>query len=187
MSSSDYYSDDPANFQRPKSKKRFSGVLALIAALIGGTLYIQSTLAANISLNSGSADEFGQGVAQTLACDSDGIILIPESTFVNQSNGGSFRISSVVASGVDSSQTGCAGKKLILKIFGDTSSSPTGTLVVRVASSGTTYFAAEPEPSADLGFTFTSSDAQSFIITINPEILILEASSFYKITLESSD
>ena len=70
MSDFDYYSDDPVNFNQPKSKKRFSGIFALIAALIGGTFYIQSTLAANISLNTGPV-EFGQGITQAVACDSN--------------------------------------------------------------------------------------------------------------------
>ena len=51
MSNLDFYNDDPVDLEQPKSKKRISGVLALVAALIGGTLYIQTTLAANISLS----------------------------------------------------------------------------------------------------------------------------------------
>ncbi len=40
-------------------------------------------MAASINLNGGSPVEFGQGVAQTAACDSDGITLTPASKFIN--------------------------------------------------------------------------------------------------------
>ena len=70
MSNRDLYSDDPVEFEQQKSKKRVPVVLVLIAALIGGTIYIQTTLAANISLNTGPV-EFGQGITQAVACDSN--------------------------------------------------------------------------------------------------------------------
>jgi hypothetical protein len=52
----------------------------LIAAAVG----LSSTLAANISINSGPV-EFGQGVAQTVACSGDeSIIVTPATTFSNE-------------------------------------------------------------------------------------------------------
>jgi hypothetical protein len=41
------------------------------------------TFAANINLNNNQAVEFGQGVVRTVACDQDGLILTPYSSFIN--------------------------------------------------------------------------------------------------------
>ena len=65
------------NFGKPFKVVLGIGALAAVVA-------IASTLAANISINSGPV-EFGQGVAQTTACD-DSIMVAPRSTFINTSN-----------------------------------------------------------------------------------------------------
>ena len=53
----------------------------LVAAVVG----IGSTLASNITLNSGNTTEFGQGVAQTIFCggDSADVMVTPISSYVN--------------------------------------------------------------------------------------------------------
>jgi hypothetical protein len=62
------------------SKSRVFIGIGVIAAAVG----LSSTLAANISINSGPV-EFGQGVAQTVACSGDeSIIVTPTSTFANE-------------------------------------------------------------------------------------------------------
>ena len=66
----------------PKKSNKLRAVIGvgLIAASIG----IGSTLAANININSGPV-EFGQGVAQTVACSGEeSIIVTPSSTFSNE-------------------------------------------------------------------------------------------------------
>ena len=64
-----------------KSAKRRAFVgFGLIAAAVG----LSSTLAANISINAGPV-EFGQGVAQTVACSGDeSVIVTPASSFSNE-------------------------------------------------------------------------------------------------------
>ena len=65
------------NSSRPTRNKNSSSKVVLGLAGIAAVALLGSTLAANISLNSGSAVEFGQGVALTSACDSDGITATP--------------------------------------------------------------------------------------------------------------
>ena len=68
------YDDDPADFKQSLPKKKISSIFGALVLLIGGTYFVQTTLAANISLGSGQV-EFGQGVTRAVACDSDGITL----------------------------------------------------------------------------------------------------------------
>ena len=71
---------DSGNPKSNKSSKRraFIGI-GVIAAAIG----LSSTLAANISINAGPV-EFGQGVAQTVACSGDeSVIVTPATSFTN--------------------------------------------------------------------------------------------------------
>ena len=71
---------DSGNPKSNKSSKRraFIGI-GVIAAAVG----LSSTLAANISINAGPV-EFGQGVAQTVACSGDeSVIVTPATSFTN--------------------------------------------------------------------------------------------------------
>jgi len=80
---SDFYYDDPVE-ESKGTRKNFKGVLALILLVVAGGTYLQTTLAANISLNSGSRVEFGQGVAMTAACSgANSLTVTPNSEFVN--------------------------------------------------------------------------------------------------------
>ena len=96
------FSDGQAESQTPadRSPRKRKAVKAAIgfgglASLAG----IGSTLAANITLNQGGAVEFGQGVAQTVACDSDGFNLTPVSYY--DSTNSIFRLDYVQVSGID--------------------------------------------------------------------------------------
>lgn len=101
----------------PESKKPLK--LFLGAGVLLGALTIGSTLAANINLNGGGNVEFGQGVARTIACDSDGITLTPFSTFINAPGAGVHKFSSLEVSGIDSSLEKCAGKTFLIKAYGE--------------------------------------------------------------------
>jgi len=73
------------NFDGPSGRnfgKPFRVILGLGA--LAAVVAVASTLAANININSGPV-EFGQGVAQTTACD-DSIIVAPRSQFINTSS-----------------------------------------------------------------------------------------------------
>ncbi|MEJ6607118.1 MAG: hypothetical protein QNL72_01615, partial [Candidatus Planktophila sp.] len=75
----DSYHDDPAPHRRNRGgSKGISGLLALVLTIFGAGFYLQSTLAANVSLNSGGGIEFGQGSTRTVACsESQSLIITP--------------------------------------------------------------------------------------------------------------
>jgi hypothetical protein len=110
----------------PAPKKKFKVLLGvgLLAAVMG----MGSTLAASITLSSGSPVEFGQGVAATTACDSS-LTVTPFSTYVNRetSTAADFLFSSVTISNLDTRTTntstgeGCGGRVLVLKAYAETS------------------------------------------------------------------
>ncbi len=107
---------EPSNPLPKGSKKPFKLILG-IGALVG-TIALGSTLAASINLNSGGPVEFGQGIAQTTACD-DEITITPYSTFVNEEGGGDYYFSSLKISGIDSSEGKCSGKRFLIKAYSD--------------------------------------------------------------------
>ena len=109
-----------------KSNLKSLAGLATVAAIA----VLGSTMAANITLGSGSL-EFGQGVQVTAACDTS-ITLSPKVTFQNGTNP-QFYLSTISFSDVDtrtanststSGGTGCDGKTLTLNAYGETSATP---------------------------------------------------------------
>ena len=100
---SDQYHDDPI-VDEPRSTKRLLRVAALIFAVTSSSFFIQSTLAGNISLNSNSPVEFGQGVSQTLACSgSTSVVVSPIAAFTNASGSGAFNLSGIKISNIPQS------------------------------------------------------------------------------------
>ena len=88
---------EPEN-QRPgvkKSKYKVALGLGSVVGLFG----IGSTLAANISLNNGGNVEFGQGVANTAACDEDGFTITPITSYY--SGPGVFKVDRIEISGLN--------------------------------------------------------------------------------------
>lgn len=103
------------------SKRKMRGPIALSALVVMGALFLQNTLAANISLTGSGAVEFGQGVQVTTACSGNDVITItPKSSFVNTSGNGSYYLSGVTVSGVPSS---CTGVDFKLSVFDSATSS----------------------------------------------------------------
>jgi len=84
--------------------------------MIFSFVYYQTTLAANINLNSGRSVEFGQSVSTTTACSgSDNLVVTPTSTFTNATNGtGSYYLTSVKVSGIPAS---CNGKDINISFY----------------------------------------------------------------------
>jgi len=158
-----------------KSRKIVLGIGGLIAAISIG-----STLAATININSGPV-EFGQGVAQTAACD-DSITISPMSSFVNSTDTstlGSFMFTGMQVSDVDSSVGKCQGKTLTFKAYGDTETAALATYSVLV---GDAAFLSGSGTISDSGVGTSTS---SFTLTFDPATI--SASDVYKITVESSD
>jgi hypothetical protein len=115
---------EPEYTSRKKSTPKKSKLKALAGlSAVAAIAVLGSTLAANISLGSGSSLEFGQGVQVTSACDNV-ITLTPKAVFVNGTSP-SFVLSTIAFSGVDASATTtCQGKTLSLNAYGDSSSTP---------------------------------------------------------------
>jgi len=173
------------NTRAPKNAKSVKGLLAV--AGFAAIAVLGSTLAANISLNSGSL-EFGQGVAVTSACDSDGITATPKAVFANTSGAGSFNFASISFTGIADA---CAGDLFTVNAYGDSSSTP-----LNIATVGaTSYNVATFVMSATLG------QSSSYITTGSVNISSTNADTaeigfrgtqatsgaVYKITLQSSN
>jgi hypothetical protein len=103
--------------QRPRNRKSLELVLG-VGALVG-VIALGSTLAASINLNGSGPVEFGQGVAQTTACDSQ-IIVTPFSQFDNSYGVQEFVLSSIEISDIANA---CEAKRFQINIYG-TSDNP---------------------------------------------------------------
>ena len=177
---------DSAPQKRTGQKKSSTRGLLAVAGF-AAIAVLGSTLAANISLNSGSL-EFGQGVAVTSACDSDGITATPKAVFSNVTNGGSFNFASISFTGIADA---CTGDLFTVNAYGDSSSTP-----LNIATVGaTSYNVATFVMSATLG------QSSSYITTGSVNISSTNADTaeigfrgtqatsgaVYKITLQSSN
>ena len=116
-------SDESAKFPSKKRLKVAKSAIGIggLAALTG----LGSTFAANISLNNDAAVEFGQGVAQTAACDEDGFTITPVSYY--DADLSAFRLDYVEVSGLnlipigsDESLTTGSGADTVYTQYGDT-------------------------------------------------------------------
>jgi hypothetical protein len=125
------FENAPAPRKTASKKSNLKSLAGL--ATVAAVAVLGSTLAANISLGTGSAIEFGQGVQVAAACDS-AITLSPRANFVNGANP-QFFLSTISFSDVDgrASGTGCQGKTLTLNAYGDVSATP-----LQLATSGST-------------------------------------------------
>jgi len=175
-----------------KSAPKKSNLKSLAGlATVAAVAVLGSTLAANISLGSGSALEFGQGVQVTAACDNS-ITISPKVSFTNASGGGTFYLSTVSFSGIDSSANGCAGDILTLNAYGDTIATPLAlatfggaavtNATVGIVSSGTPTSAAGTTIAALTGTVGTATSG--FDLGFNtPQST---SGAVYKLTLQSS-
>ena len=171
---------DGAPQKRTRQKK--SSTKGLVAAAgFAAIAVLGSTLAANISLNSGTL-EFGQGVAVTSACDSDGITATPKAVFANASGAGQFNFASIAFTGIAS---GCANKLFTVNAYGDTSATPLNIATVGATSYNVATFmfsATLPGSSYISTGSYTSSSAE-----IGFRGTQATSGAVYKITLQSSD
>jgi hypothetical protein len=162
-----------------RNKSSTKGLLAV--AGFAAIAVLGSTLAANISLNSGTL-EFGQGVAVTSACDGDGITATPKAVFANTSGAGAFNFASIAFSGVS---TGCANKLFTVNAYGDTSATPLNIATVGATSYSVATFvfsATLPGSSYISTGSYTTTTAE-----IGFKGTQATSGAVYKITLQSSD
>ena len=178
---SEYYHDDPVEFSEPKSKK-FPGFVALLFFVFAGGSFLQTTLAANITLNTGAV-EFGQASSIVTAC-SQGypLTVTPKSEFVNSAGAGAHYVKSVQVSGIPSS---CNGKDFNISFFDASNSNAlpifeTTTSVATVWNNGGTFV----EGYNGTGSTITSGSG-TFTVTFNSPVAL--SSDAQKITVESAE
>ena len=183
------FENAPAPRKSAPKKSNLKSLAGL--ATVAAVAVLGSTLAANISLGSGSAIEFGQGVQTTSACD-DSITLSPKVTFVNSSSNPQFFLSTVSFTGVNSTTAGCQGKTLTLNAYGDSSATPlqlaTGpsSSVVTAATVGIT--ATTPTSAAGTtisGVTGNASTTHAFDLGFTTPSST--SGAVYKLTLQSSN
>ena len=172
-----------------KSNLKSLAGLATVAAIA----VLGSTLAANISLGSGSAIEFGQGVQTTSACD-NAITLSPKVTFVNNSTNPQFFLSTVSFTGVDATTAGCQGKTLTLNAYGDSSATPLqlATAPGSVALSAATIGINSSTPTSAAGTTISAiggGGANSTTLSFDLGFTTPSSTSgaVYKLTLQSGN
>jgi hypothetical protein len=117
--SDDFYHDDPIDeASKPKSRSK---LITTGVVIVGSIFFFQSTFAGNISLNSGSGVEFGQGVSQAVACSGDtNLTLTPRSSFTNGSPGAHY-LNSVTVSNIP---TSCYGDDFTINAYNNSSSTP---------------------------------------------------------------
>jgi hypothetical protein len=124
------FENAPAPRKTASKKNNLKSLAGL--ATVAAVAVLGSTLAANISLGTGSTLEFGQGVQVTAACD-ESITLTPKVNFVNGANP-VFMLSTIGFADLDSREigqspavnggTGCATRTLTLNAYGDVSATP---------------------------------------------------------------
>jgi hypothetical protein len=180
---SDFYHDDPVE-EVSGTRRNFKGIISLILLIAVGGTYLQTTLAANINLNSGLVVEFGQGVAATTACSGGtNLIVTPISSFQNVSGAGAFYFSSVKVSNIPS---GCNGKDFIINAYNSSGGSPlaifnsTSTSAVVYNNAGTFELGA----GTTTGASITGSTG-TFTLTFTTPVAA--AASVFKLTIQSSN
>jgi hypothetical protein len=175
------FENAPARKSRNKSSVKGLAGLATVAAIA----VLGSTLAANISLNSGGSLEFGQGVSQTTACDSDGITVTPTAGFLNAAGGGAFNFNSVALSGIAST---CNGKTFTINAYGDSSSTAlqlaTGPASAAI-SSATVQYASAGTSLKTAGITLSNNASGSGSVTLTFDTPTATSGAVYKLTLQS--
>ena len=109
-----HYHDDPV--EESAVRRILPKIIAAGVLMLFSFFYFQTTLAANINLNSSGSIEFGQSVSATAACaGSDSLLVTPSSSFVNEVNGGgSYYLSSVKVAGIPAS---CRGKNFNISFY----------------------------------------------------------------------
>jgi len=181
---SDYYHDDPvAETAVGRILPKFIATAVLVVA---SYFFFQTTLAANIALNSGGYVEFGQSLSATASCaGSNSLTVTPKSSFVNVANGtGSYYLSSVQVTDIPAS---CDGKDFNLSFYDSVTGSSALPIFSffgenkRVATvyNRVGYFAQGFQSSG----TEASSDSGSFTITFKTPVAI--ATDVMKVTLQS--
>ena len=183
-------SDDEPVVKKKSNTRNLKIALGLAAVILIPT--IGSTLAGAIAINSAANVEFGQGQAQTAACD-DAITVTPTSSFTNADGAGTFKVGTVVLSGIANA---CSGKIFKVKAFNNTAGA--GPLTLSASGAGSPACVAtvtisladgnsiSSQASNDCVGTVGSYSSDNNTITFTTNTTVLAATSVYKFTVETS-
>ena len=176
------YHDDPIQVQPSQGKKAPSAFFALLLLAVAATYFIQTTLASNISINSGARIEFGQGSLSTVACSgATALTITPHSTFTNASPDGAFYFDSFSVSGIPDT---CFGSDFTINGYQNSSDTPlalyntTSTTPVIYDNAGTFE--------AGIGGTGLSVSGSSGTFTVVFSVPVALSTSLLKLTIQSS-
>ena len=179
--SQNFYSDDPVVLDNGPKKRKLPTLLVLLLLIVSGSYAIQTTLAANISLNNGARVEFGQGNLRTAACSGETVLTItPHATFTNAHSSGSYKFNSVTVSEVPDS---CFGVDFLIKAYNNTD----GTPLSLFNTDSTTAVIYDNAGTFEVGTggtgTSITSGSGSFTITFDTPVAL--SSTVFKLTIES--
>ena len=166
------------------SRKTILGIAAAAAIAVVG-----STLAANISINTGGSLEFGQGLTATAACSNGATVtMTPTSTFSN----GSGTAGNFYLSGITFSNTGllnCSGKTFTIQAWD--SSTATAQNISTIAGAAYNYatftYSTSSTPVSSKSVSVSSSGGTSGTATIafGTGTGVATSGQIYKLTIQS--
>ena len=175
---SDFYHDDPTP-QIPKNKLP-SKFIATGALILGSILFFQGTFAGNISLNSGTGVEFGQGVSQAVACSGNAdLTLTPRSSFTNGSPGAHY-LNSVTVSNIPDS---CFGVDFTINAYNDSSGTPLA--LFNTSSTAAVIYNNAGAFSRGLGSTGMTVASSTGTFTATFTVPVAQSSDVFKLTIQS--
>ena len=167
--------------QRFPRAKRAQSLFVALSLVVGAGYFLQTTLAANISINSGASVEFGQGIQVTAACSgSTPLIMTPQAAFTNVSGAGTYKFNSVKLSGIPIS---CIGSDFTLSAF-DTSTNTALPLFNSSSTKAVVHYSAGGfiRGVGGTGLTVQSGSGEFTITFATPVAL---AGSVNRLTLET--
>jgi hypothetical protein len=181
-----YYHDDPKSElfgKYSQGVRSISKSLSLVVAFVFSALFLQATLAANISLNGQKIVEFGQGTTGTPSCANGASISIkPINAFTN-SNGstGIHYLSGVTLSGIPNS---CYGFDFTINAYGNAASTPLA--IFNTSSTDAVVYDNAGTFQGGIGSSGTSITSGSGTFTLTFSTPVALATSIYKLTIQSS-
>jgi len=168
-----------------RTKKIIAG---LLIATIGPL--VATTLAASVSINGGTALEFGQGSNPAIACDETITTAITESW---SSGSAVFKVDTIVLTGLNSavsaaSDGGCGGKVIKISLLGSsgtalaigTTGTTTSTSITITSATVATIASANGTTAAISGTT------PNHTLTLTVGSALLNAATVYRVALETS-
>ena len=184
----DFYHDDPTP-QIPKNKMP-SKFITTGVLILGSVFFFQSTFAGNISMNSDTGIEFGQGISQAVACSGNtNLTLRAYSSFANATETGTYYLEKITVSNIP---TGCRGADFTIRAYGDSDSTPLSLFNVN-SKTATIQTIDTPGTSNDSGIAWAgaagisvsaSTTGDAFTVTFTTPVA--SSSEVAKITLESN-